>query len=135
MPIEKFAEIAIDGAIWLAGEYLSHGRQMNGAFMPDPAFTYRPRHCEVTIIALDRANQRLRHRIFVEGFRKLPNSGTYGTFERLLTRHREMMEEAFRTEWQRRLGPVLNADQSRSISKSAATNCFQVPQILVRLTS
>jgi hypothetical protein len=82
MPIEKFAEIAIDGAIWLTGEYLSQGRQINPTFFLNPTYIHKPRHREVAIAALDRANQRLRHRIFVEGFRKLPDSGTHGTFRR-----------------------------------------------------
>jgi hypothetical protein len=78
MPIEKFAEIAIDGAIWLTGEYLSQARKINSRFFLNPAYIHKPRHREVAIGALDRANQHLRHRIFVEGFRKLPESGTHG---------------------------------------------------------
>jgi hypothetical protein len=135
MPIEKFAEIAIDGAIWLAGEYLSQGRQINRAFIPDPAFIHKPRHLEVVIAALDRTNQGLRHQIFVEGFRKLPESGTHGTFEGLLATHREMLEETFRTEWERRLGRTQNAVQSPSLLEVLPTSCFPTPQILVRLIS
>jgi hypothetical protein len=127
IPIEKFAEIAIDGAIWLAGEYLSQGRQINGTFIPDPAYIHKPRHFEVAIAALDRANQRLRHQIFVEGFRKLPESGTHRTFDGLLTTHHEMLEEAFRTEWQRRFGQIPNAEQSRSITKSVANELLCSP--------
>jgi hypothetical protein len=127
MPIEKFAEIAIGGAIWLTGEYLSQGRQINGTFIPDPAYIHKPRHREVAIVALDQANQRLRHQIFVEGFRKLPGSGTHGTFEGLLTTHRGMLEQAFRTEWQRRFGQMLNAEQSRSITKSVANELLSSP--------
>ena len=81
MPIEKFAEVAIDGAIWLTGEYLWQGRRIDGTVIADPAYVHKPRHREVAIAALDRANQHLRHRIFVEGFRKLPESGTHRTFE------------------------------------------------------
>jgi hypothetical protein len=133
MPIENFAEIAIDGAVWLTGEYLSQGRQISGTFIPDPAYIHKPRHREVAIAALDRADQHLRHQTFVEGFRKLPENGAHGTFEGLLTTHWEMLEEAFRKGWQRRLGQMPNADQSRS--KVLLTSCFPDPQILVRLVS
>jgi hypothetical protein len=135
MPIEKFAEIAIDGAIWLTGEYLSQARKINSRSFLNPAYIHKPRHREVAIGALDRANQHLRHRIFVEGFRKLPESGTHGTFESLLTMHWEMLEEAFRTEWERRLGRIQNADQSPSLLEVLPTSCFPTPQILVRLIS
>jgi hypothetical protein len=135
MPIEKFAEIAIDGAIWLTGEYLSQGRQINSTFFLNPAYIHKPRHREVAIAALDRANQNLRHRIFVEGFRKLPESGTHGTFEDLLTTPGQMLEEAFRTEWERRLGIIQNADQLPSLLELLPTSCFPTPQILVRLIS
>jgi hypothetical protein len=135
MPIEKFAEIAIDGAIWLTGEYLSQGRQINPTFFLNPAYIHKPRHREVAIAALDRANQHLRHRIFVEGFRKLPESGTHGTFEDLLMTHEEMLEVAFRTEWERRLGRIQNADESPSLLKLSPTSYFPTPQILVRLFS
>jgi hypothetical protein len=135
MPIEKFAEIAIDGAIWLTGEYLSQARKINSRFFLNPAYIHKPRHREVAIGALDRANQHLRHRIFVEGFRKLPESGTHGTFEDLLTTHGEMLDEAFRTEWERRLGRTQNAVQSPSLLELLPTSCFPTPQILVRLIS
>lgn len=135
MPIAKFAEIAIDGAIWLTGEYLSQGRQINSTLLLNHAYIHKPRHAEVAIAALNRANQNLRHRIFVEGFRKLPESGTHGTFESLLTMHWEMLEEAFRTEWERRLGRIQNADQSPSLLEVLPTSCFPTPQILVRLIS
>jgi hypothetical protein len=36
MPIEKFAGIAIDGAIWLTGEYLSQGRKITRRFFRTP---------------------------------------------------------------------------------------------------
>jgi hypothetical protein len=133
MPIEKFAEIAIDGAVWLTGEYLSHGRKSNGTFIPNPTYIHKPRHREVAIAGLDRANERLRYRIFVEGFRKLPESGTHGTFEDLLTTHWEMLEVAFRTEWERRLGRIQNADKSPSILEVLPTSCFSAPQIPVKL--
>jgi hypothetical protein len=135
MPMEKFAEIAIDGAIWLTGEYLSQGRQINSTFFLNPAYIHKPRHREVAIAALDCANQHLRHRVFVEGFRKLPESGTHGTFEGLLTTHGEVLEVAFRTEWERRLGRIQNAHESPSHLKLSPTSCFPTPQILVRLFS
>lgn len=127
MPIEKVAEVAIDGAIWLTGEYLWQGRRIDGTVIADPAYVHKPRHREVAIAALDRANQNLRHRIFVEGFRKLPESGTHRTFESLLTTHWEMLEEVFRMEWHRRLGRMLNADRPLSISKSVANELLSRP--------
>jgi hypothetical protein len=135
MPIERFAEIAIDGAIWLTGEYLSQGRKINSTSFLNPAYIHKPRHREGAIAALDRANQNLRHRVFVEGFRRLPESGTHGTFEGLLTTHLEMLEDDFQTEWERRVGRIQNAVQSPSLLEVLPTSCFPTPQILVRLIS
>src|SRR5260370_37499627 len=96
MPIEKFAEVAIDGAIWLTGEYLWQGRRIDGTVTADPAYVHKPRHRGDAIAALDRANQHLRHRIFVEVFRMLSDSGAHRSFDNLLEKHWLMLEAAFR---------------------------------------
>lgn len=108
MPVEKYAEIAIDGGIWLVGELLAQGLPVKDAFVPETAYVFRPRHRETAITELCLINEDLRHRIFVDGFLKLPNNGAQATFRRLLVTHTEMLNEAFRIEWRRRQGKVID---------------------------
>lgn len=107
MPLEKHAEIAIDGAVWLTGELLAFQGLQHELFDPNPSYLYRPRHLEDAIIALESAAEDLRHRVFIEGFRRQPDNGAKGTFERLLTTHRGMLDEAFRSQWERRLNKMI----------------------------
>jgi hypothetical protein len=102
MPLEKYAEIAIDGGIWLVGELLAQGLPVNNVFVPDAAFIYKPRNQVTVVKELCRINEDLRHRIFIAGFLKLPENGAQATFRRLLVTHTEMLSEAFRREWVRR---------------------------------
>ncbi|MGJ4931563.1 hypothetical protein ACQR1I_31815 [Bradyrhizobium sp. HKCCYLS2038] len=54
MRLEKYAEIAVDGGIWLVGELLAHGIPVNGIFLPDPGYAYKPRQLEAALIELCR---------------------------------------------------------------------------------
>ncbi|MGL3107273.1 hypothetical protein [Bradyrhizobium sp. BR 1432] len=106
MRLEKYAEIAIDGGLWLAGEVLAQDLAMDDGFVPDPRYAYKPQHLMAAIIELHRINEDLRHRIFIAGFLRLPNNGAQATFQRLLVTHAEMLHEAFRIEWKRRYGKM-----------------------------
>jgi glycosyltransferase involved in cell wall biosynthesis len=102
MSLRCYADIAIDGAIWLAGEVLAQRPRPGEPFIPDIAFIYRPRHRDSVIVELGRVYEELRHRLFIAGFLKLPDNGAQRTFRRLLITHTEMLHEAFRLEWELR---------------------------------
>jgi hypothetical protein len=123
MSLEKYADIAIDGGLWLVGELLAQGCPTDHNFVPDPSRIYRPRHLETALTELCRINEKLRHRIFVAGFLKLPENGAQATFQRLLLTHNEMLNEAFRTEWMRRCGKMLDVNRAR---RPAATGTIEL---------
>jgi len=115
MRLEKYAEIAIDGGLWLVGELFAQGCPTNG-FVPDPSYAYEPRHLEIAITELCGTNEDLRHRIFAAGFLKLPENGAQATFQRLLVTHSEMLNEAFRIEWKRRCGNLIDVSKQRGVT-------------------
>lgn len=119
MRLEKYAEIAIDGGIWLVGELFAQGRPVN-IFVPDTAYIFRPRHRETAITALCRINEDLRHRIFAAGFLKFPDSDAQTTFQRLLVTHTEMLNEAFRMEWRRRTCEMIEVSNRRVVDGTVA---------------
>jgi hypothetical protein len=118
IPLEKYAEIAIDGGVWLVGELLAQGLPVNSVFVPDTAYIFRPRHPETTITELCRIKEDLRHRIFIAGFLKLPDNGAQATFQRLLVTHTEMLHEAFRTEWRRRTGKMIDVSKPCGVAST-----------------
>jgi hypothetical protein len=118
--LEKYADIAIDGGLWLVGELLAQGCPTDHDFVPDPSRIYRPRYPETALAELCRINETLRHRIFVAGFLKLPENGAQATFQRLLVTHTEMLNEAFRTEWMRRCGKIININTPRVFAAVSA---------------
>jgi hypothetical protein len=120
MSLEKYAEIAIDGGIWLVGELLAQGLPVNNVFVPDTVYVFRPRHEDTSITELRRVNEDLRHRIFVAGFLKLPDNGAQATFQRLLVTHTEMLNEAFRMEWRRRTGKMIDVSNPRGVASTVA---------------
>jgi hypothetical protein len=107
MDLEKYADIAIDGGVWLVGEVLAQGLSMFGEFAPDTRYVYKPRHREAAIIELRAINEELRHRIFIKGFLRLPDNGAQATFQQLCETHAEMLHDALRTEWTRRHGKMI----------------------------
>lgn len=111
MPLEKYAEIAIDGGLWLVGERLAQGCQTRHGFVPDPRYAYKPRHQETAIIELCRVGEDVRRRIFIAGFLKLPDNGAQSTVRGLLVTHTEMLHEALRIAWDRRLGRMIDANK------------------------
>jgi hypothetical protein len=119
MRIEKYAEIAVDAGIWLAGEILEQGIRAKGDFLPDPRYVYKPRQMEAAIIELSHISEGLRHRIFAAGFLKLPNNGAQATLHRLLETHTEMLHEAFRIEWKRRHGKMAGAASRRTLRRGS----------------
>lgn len=108
MPLEKYAEIAVDGGLWLIGELLAQGCLTKHGFVPDPRYVYKPRHQETAIIQLRRVSEELRHRVFIAGFLTLPDNGAQGTFQRLLVTHTEMLHETFSFEWELRTREMID---------------------------
>jgi hypothetical protein len=111
MRLEKYAEIAIDGGLWLVGELLAQGCLSGHGFVPDPRYAYKPRHEETAIIELRRVGEDLRHRVFIAGFLTLPDNGAQGTFRRLIVTHTQMLHEALRIEWERILGRMIDVNE------------------------
>jgi hypothetical protein len=116
MPLEKCAEIAIAGGLWLVGELLAHGYSTEHGFVPDSRHAYKPRRQETAITELDRVDEDLRHRIFVAGFLALPDNGAQGTFRTLLVTHTAMLHEALRIEWKHRLGRMMDVGEPRAFT-------------------
>ncbi|WP_027552240.1 hypothetical protein [Bradyrhizobium sp. Cp5.3] len=114
MELEKFADIAVDGGVWLVGEVLAQGPSMSCEFTPDTRYVFKPRHREAAIIELRAINEELRHRIFIAGFLRLPNNGAQATFRYVCETHTEMLHEAFRIEWTRRHGKMIDVSKMRS---------------------
>ncbi|UGY26672.1 hypothetical protein HU675_0007875 [Bradyrhizobium septentrionale] len=108
MRLETYAGIAIDGGLWLVGELLAQGSMSDHGFIPDPSYIYQPRLREAAIPELSCIKESLRHRIFIAGFLQLPDNGAQATFRRLLVTHGEMLDEAFRIEWKRRYGGMID---------------------------
>lgn len=117
MRTEKYAEIAIDGGLWLVGELLAQSGLTWQGLVPDPRYVHKPRHRETAITELRGVGEELRHRIFIAGFLKLPDNGAQATFRDLLVTHAEMLDEAFRMEWKRRHGRMIDVSKlSASVS-------------------
>lgn len=124
MSLEKYAEVAVDGGLWLLGELLAQGCLTADGFAPDPRYAYRPRHREATIIELRQAGEELRHRIFIAGFLQLPDNGAQGTVRRLLVTHAEMLHEALRIAWDRRLGRMIDVNACTCGTRTASQAHF-----------
>lgn len=116
MPMEKYAEIATDGGLWLVGELLAQNCLPDNGFVPDLRYAYDPRHQETAIIELRRVDEELRHRIFIAGFLMLPDNGAQGTFRRLIVTHTMMLNEALRIEWEHRLGKTMDVSKPGSLT-------------------
>lgn len=128
MPLEKYAEVGIDAGIWLAGEWLAQGCPADYIFVPDDAYYFKPRHHQTVIDGLSRANESSRHRVFIEGFLRAPNNGAQETFRRLLVTHTEMLNKAFRLEWRRRSGKLIDVSRKPGVVTSVEN------QLLHKLT-
>ncbi len=120
MPLEKYAQAAIDGAFWLTGEFLDWKEYQYEPFNPNPSYLYKPRQRDDAIFALESVAEDLRHDVFIEGFRRQPDNGAKGTFEQLLTTHRAMLDEAFRSQWQHRLNKLIDVIGPPRIGKNVA---------------
>jgi hypothetical protein len=103
LPTEKYAEIAIDGGLWLAGEFLAQSRVTKCDFVPDVRNIHKPLHLEAARSKLCQIDEKLRHRIFIVGFLMMPDTGGHETFRRLLVTHNKMLHDAMRLKWTERL--------------------------------
>jgi hypothetical protein len=99
---EPFAKIAVANAIWLTGEVLIQRDEHRADFAPDKKYIWQVRRYEESVALLDHLPEARRHRIFIRAFRFRPYQGEH-LFEQLVTEHADMLDEAFRNEWRRRL--------------------------------
>jgi hypothetical protein len=99
---EPFANIAVANAIWLTGEYLVQRDECRTDFEPNEKYIWQMRRIEESIYLLDRLPETQRHRIFMRAFRFRPYHGKH-LFAQLVTEHADVLNEALRNEWRRRL--------------------------------
>ena len=97
MDVERFAEFAIEAALWLVRESMDAIANKTD-FDPDPANCFRVLGRLPAIRELQGLTEEQRHDMFVEGFRRIPN-GAQETFELLLTQSKELLWEGFRKRW------------------------------------
>jgi hypothetical protein len=133
MRLEAYAEIAVDGGIWLAGEILAHGLRPLELFAPDPAYMYKSRHRTAVMRGLSELDEARRHCIFTQGFLALPDNGAQTTFRRLPITHTEMLDEALHAEWSRRDGRVQENEDVPCRAIDVASSCFPSRPLLARL--
>jgi hypothetical protein len=99
MQLEHFADMAVTAALWLVRESLDAIANKT-AFDPDPNNRFRVLGRPPAVRVLRDLTEDQRHDMFVEGFRNLGNiGGMENAFELLLSRHNEMLWEAFRMRW------------------------------------
>jgi hypothetical protein len=99
---EAFADIAVANAIWLTGEVLVQRDEHRAVFAPNIKYIWQVRRFEESIAHLDHLSEVWRHRIFIRAFRFQPYHGGY-LFEQLAAEHADLLNEAFRYEWRRRM--------------------------------
>ncbi|KQT25086.1 hypothetical protein ASG57_21625 [Bradyrhizobium sp. Leaf396] len=97
MDAERFAEFAIEAALWLVRESMDAIAKKTD-FDPDPANCFRVLGRLPAIRELKDLTEEQRHDLFVEGFRRVHN-GAQEAFELLLTQSKELLWEAFRKRW------------------------------------
>lgn len=128
MRLEAYAEIAVDGGIWLAGEILVHQMHPGSSFVPNPAYLYKPRHRAAVLGGLGELTEAWRHHMFVEGFLALPENGAKATFRRLLVTHTEMLNTALRAEWSRRWSKIQIREDARPRAIAVARQLLPKPR-------
>lgn len=99
---KEFAKIAVANAIWLTGELLAQRDEKRAHFMPDEKYIWEARRLEESLGPLDGLPEAQRYCVFVCAFRFRPYTGET-IFEKLVTKHADMLDEVFRKEWDRRM--------------------------------
>jgi hypothetical protein len=99
---EPFAKVAVANAIWLTGEVLVQHDEHRTDFAPDEKYIWQTRRFEKCVALLDHLPEARRHRVFIRAFRFRPYHGE-SLFEQLVKEHADMLDEAFRNEWHRRM--------------------------------
>lgn len=100
---EAFADIAIQNAIWLTGEWLSQGRPSIRKFAPDVKYVLEPRQRDRALAYLEELPRESRLRYFARAFIYRPHVGGEHLFKTLVTQHSGLLVSAFDSEWQRTL--------------------------------
>ena len=96
MPLEAYAETAVMGGIWLAGEMLAQQPTSADVFVPNSGYIYMPRHQADVVAALSELDQARRLYMFIQEFLALPYNGAHETFVQLLLAHRKALNVAAR---------------------------------------
>jgi hypothetical protein len=99
---EQFAKIAVANALWLIGEFLVHRDENWAEFAPEERYWCETRRFEESVSILVCAPEAMRHAMFVFAFRFRPYQGGH-LFEQLVAGHPDLLDEALRKEWERRL--------------------------------
>lgn len=99
---KPFAKTAVANAIWLTGEVLVQYDERRTDFAPDEKYIWQTRRFEKCVALLDHLPEARRHRVFIRAFRFRPYHGE-SIFEQLVNGHADMLDEAFRNEWHRRM--------------------------------
>jgi hypothetical protein len=97
--LAKFAELAVDGALWLVRE--SQKSIANGAavFDPDPNTIFDTRDRPAAAQELRDLTDEQRTDVFIAGFRNMPHTGPQNQFELLLARDPAALLKAFAARW------------------------------------
>ena len=99
---EQFAKIAVANAFWLIGEFLVHREEDCAEFAPEERYLCETRRFDEGVSILACVAEARRHAMFVFAFRFRPYHGGH-LFEQLVARHPDLLDEALRKEWERRL--------------------------------
>lgn len=97
--LAKFAELAVDGALWLVRE--SQKAVANGVtvFDPDPNTIFDTKDQPAAVHELRDLTDGQRNDMFIAGFRAMPHTGPQNQFELLLARDPNALLEAFAARW------------------------------------
>jgi hypothetical protein len=97
MPVEAFADFAVEAAIWLVHEAMDAIANQT-TFDPNPENCFKVLGRLPGIRSLGDLTEEQRFDMFVEGFRRIPG-GAQAAFELLLSHHQEMLREALQMKW------------------------------------
>lgn len=101
--VEMFADIAIQNAIWLVGEWLSQGQPRTAQFTPDVRYLLEPRQHDRALAYLEDRTRESRLRYFAKAFIYRPHVGGEHLFQTLVAEHPDLLVVAFDSQWQRTL--------------------------------
>jgi hypothetical protein len=108
---EDFAAIAVTNAIWLTGEWLAQKPEPGEILVPEVSYILEPRCRDEALLTLDSLPEALRHHIFALSFMQRAHTEEH-LFCQLALQHKDMLDEALRSEWQRLRDQMMSADRA-----------------------